>query len=37
MKNLIFDGKDYYLFRSLNDGNMQDLSEGKRKHSNRLC
>lgn len=28
MKNILFDGKHYYLIRSLNDGNMQDLSRG---------
>ena len=28
MKNILFDGKHYYLIRSLNDGNMQDLRQG---------
>ena len=28
MKNIIFDGENYYLFRSLNDGNKADLEKG---------
>lgn len=28
MKNIIFDGENYYLFRSLNDGNKKDLENG---------
>ena len=28
MKNIIFDGENYYLFRALNDGNKKDLENG---------
>lgn len=28
MKNIIFDGKNYYLFRALNDGNKKDFENG---------
>ena len=28
MKNIIFDGENYYLFRALNDGNKADLEKG---------
>lgn len=28
MKNVIFDGENYYLFRALNDGNKKDLENG---------
>lgn len=28
MKNIIFDGKNYYLFRALNDGNKKDFEKG---------
>ena len=27
MKQLIFDGKNYYLFRALNDGNKKDFKK----------
>jgi len=34
-KNIIYDGENYYLFRSLNDGNMADLEKRRRKNKNR--